>query len=153
MFDSVLGHSVHQRWAATQNDCVPWTKIFVSKINRPSALSAYPNQGEYLHTEQETDWVEPTAETYIAAESVNETAGLMGYVGSDLGHLCISVSISRPTDATCDKFLFSIYMCITLHVSSVKRSSSGVPHRTYSLLFLELILRFKWVLNINTINC
>jgi hypothetical protein len=35
--------------------------------------------------------------------------------------------ISRPTDATCDRFLFSIYMCITLYVSSVKRSSSGVP--------------------------
>jgi hypothetical protein len=32
--------------------------------------------------------------------------------------------ISRPTDATCGRFLFSIYMCITLHVSSVKRSSS-----------------------------
>jgi hypothetical protein len=31
------------------------------------------------------------------------------------------IQISRPTDAT------SIYMCITLHVSSVKRSSSGVP--------------------------
>jgi hypothetical protein len=31
-------------------------------------------------------------------------------------------------------------MCITLHVSSVKRSSSGVPHRTYSLQFLCLCL-------------
>jgi hypothetical protein len=41
--------------------------------------------------------------------------------------------ISRPTDTTCDRFLFSIYMCITLHVSSIKRSSSGVPHHTYSL--------------------
>jgi hypothetical protein len=29
-------------------------------------------------------------------------------------------------------------MCITLHVSSVKRSSSEVPHRTYSLQFLCL---------------
>jgi hypothetical protein len=26
-----------------------------------------------------------------------------------------SIPISRPTDATCDRFLFSIYMCITLH--------------------------------------
>jgi hypothetical protein len=43
------------------------------------------------------------------------------------------IPISRPTDATCDRFLFSIYMCITLHVSSVKRSSSGVTPRTYSL--------------------
>jgi hypothetical protein len=49
-------------------------------------------------------------------------------------------SVSRPTDATCDRFLFSIYMCITLHDSSVKRSSSGVPHRTYSLQFLRLCL-------------
>jgi hypothetical protein len=48
--------------------------------------------------------------------------------------------ISRPTDATCDRFLFSIYMCITLHFSSIKRSSSGVPHRTYSLQFLCLCL-------------
>jgi hypothetical protein len=38
------------------------------------------------------------------------------------------------------RFLFSIYMFITLHVSSVKRSSSGVPHRTYSLQFLCLCL-------------
>jgi hypothetical protein len=50
------------------------------------------------------------------------------------------IPISRPTDATCDRFLFSIYMCITLHVSSVKRSSSGVPHLTYSLQFLYLCL-------------
>jgi hypothetical protein len=50
------------------------------------------------------------------------------------------IPIRRPTDATCDRFLFSIYMCITLHVSSVKRSSSGVPHRTYSLQFLCLCL-------------
>jgi hypothetical protein len=50
------------------------------------------------------------------------------------------IPISRPTDATCDRFLFYIYMCITLHVSSVKRSSSGVPHRTYSLQFLCLCL-------------
>jgi hypothetical protein len=50
------------------------------------------------------------------------------------------IPISRPTDATCDRFLFSIYMCKTLHVSSVKRSSSGVPHRTYSLQFLCLCL-------------
>jgi hypothetical protein len=50
------------------------------------------------------------------------------------------IPISRPTDATCDRFLFSIYMCITLHFSSVKRSSSGAPHRTYSLQFLELKL-------------
>jgi hypothetical protein len=49
-------------------------------------------------------------------------------------------SISRPTDATYDRFLFSLYMCITLHVSSVKRSSSGVPCRTYSLQFLCLCL-------------
>jgi hypothetical protein len=53
--------------------------------------------------------------------------------------ICIT-PISRPTDATCDRLLFSIYMCITLHVSSVKRSSSGVPHRTYSLQFLCLCL-------------
>jgi hypothetical protein len=50
------------------------------------------------------------------------------------------IPISRPTDATCDRFLFSIYMCITLHVSSVKRSSSGVSHLTYSLQFLCLCL-------------
>jgi hypothetical protein len=50
------------------------------------------------------------------------------------------IPISRPTDATCDRFLFSIYMCITLRVLGVKRSSSGVPHRTYSLQFLELKL-------------
>jgi hypothetical protein len=50
------------------------------------------------------------------------------------------IPISRPTDATCDRFLFSIYMCITLHVSSVRDSSSGVPHRTYSLQFLCLCL-------------
>jgi hypothetical protein len=48
--------------------------------------------------------------------------------------------ISRPTDATCDRFLFSNCMFITLHVSSVKRSSSGVPHRIYSLQFLCLCL-------------
>jgi hypothetical protein len=48
----------------------------------------------------------------------------------------ITIPISRPTDATWDGFLFSIYMCITLHVSSVKRSSSEVPHRTYSLQYL-----------------
>jgi hypothetical protein len=50
------------------------------------------------------------------------------------------IPISRPTDATCDRFLFTIYMCITLHVSSIKRSSSGVPHRTYNLQFLCLCL-------------
>jgi hypothetical protein len=50
------------------------------------------------------------------------------------------IPIRRPTDATCDRSLFSIYMCITLHVLSVKRSSSGVPHRTYSLQFLCLCL-------------
>jgi hypothetical protein len=50
------------------------------------------------------------------------------------------ILISRPTDVTCERFLFSIYMCITLHISSVKRSSSGVPHRTYSLQFLCLCL-------------
>jgi hypothetical protein len=50
------------------------------------------------------------------------------------------IPVSRPTDATCDRFLFSIYMFITLHVSNVKRSSSGVPHRTYSLQFLCLCL-------------
>jgi hypothetical protein len=50
------------------------------------------------------------------------------------------ILISRPTDATSDRFLFSIYMCITLHVSSVTRSSSGVPHRIYSLQFLCLYL-------------
>jgi hypothetical protein len=48
--------------------------------------------------------------------------------------------ISRPTDATCDRFLFSIYMCITVYVLSVKRSPSGVPHRTYSLQFVCLCL-------------
>jgi hypothetical protein len=52
--------------------------------------------------------------------------------------LCYCIPISRPTDATCDRFLFSIYMCITLHVSSIKRSSSGVLYRTYSLQFLCL---------------
>jgi hypothetical protein len=52
----------------------------------------------------------------------------------------VLVPISRPTDATCDRFLFSFYICMTLHVSSVKRSSSGVPHRTYSLQFLCLCL-------------
>jgi hypothetical protein len=62
------------------------------------------------------------------------------------------IPISRPTDATCDRFLFSIYLCITLHVSSFKRSSSGVSHRTYSLQFLELKLRFKWVFNIKTLK-
>jgi hypothetical protein len=46
--------------------------------------------------------------------------------------------ISRPTDANCDRFLFSIYICITLRVSNVKRSSSGVPYRTYNLQFLCL---------------
>jgi hypothetical protein len=54
------------------------------------------------------------------------------------GFSCIP--ISRPTDAICDRFLFSIYMCITLHVSRVRRSSSGVPHRTYILQFLCLCL-------------
>jgi hypothetical protein len=39
-----------------------------------------------------------------------------------------NIPISRPTDATCDRIIFSIYMCITLYVSSVKRSSSGVRH-------------------------
>jgi hypothetical protein len=60
-----------------------------------------------------------------------------------LSSVCVcvcNVPISRPTDATCDRFLFSIYMCITLNVSSVKRPSSGVPHRTYSLQFLCLCL-------------
>jgi hypothetical protein len=38
------------------------------------------------------------------------------------------IPVSRPKDATYDRFLFSIYMCITLHVSSIKRSSSGI-HR------------------------
>jgi hypothetical protein len=52
----------------------------------------------------------------------------------------ITLSISRPTDATCNRFLFPIYMCITVHVSSVKRSSSGVSHLTYSLQFLCLCL-------------
>jgi hypothetical protein len=50
------------------------------------------------------------------------------------------VPINRPTDVTCDRFLFFIYMCITLHVSSIKRSSSEVPHRTYSHQFLCLCL-------------
>jgi hypothetical protein len=50
----------------------------------------------------------------------------------------IFLPISRPTDATCDRFLFSIYMYTTLQVSSVKCSSSGVPHCTYSLQFLCL---------------
>jgi hypothetical protein len=52
----------------------------------------------------------------------------------------LRISISKPKDATCGRFLFSIYMCTTLRVSSVKRSSSGVPHRTYSLHFLCLCL-------------
>jgi hypothetical protein len=30
------------------------------------------------------------------------------------------IPISRPTDATCDRFLYSIYMCITLHVGIYK---------------------------------
>jgi hypothetical protein len=59
---------------------------------------------------------------------------------SDQDIIIREVPISRPTNATCDWFLFSIYMCITLHVSCVKRSSSGVPHRTYSLRFLCLCL-------------
>jgi hypothetical protein len=50
------------------------------------------------------------------------------------------IPINIPTDATCDRFLFSVYMWKTLHVSSLKRSSSGVPHRTYSLQFLCLCL-------------
>jgi hypothetical protein len=50
------------------------------------------------------------------------------------------IPISRPTDAICNRLLFSINMCITLHVSSVKRSSSGIPHCTYSLQFLCLCL-------------
>jgi hypothetical protein len=50
------------------------------------------------------------------------------------------IPISRLTDVTCDRFLLSFYMCITLHVSSVKRSSSGVPHHTFSLQFLCLCL-------------
>jgi hypothetical protein len=37
--------------------------------------------------------------------------------------VCVQIPISRTTDATCDRFLFSIYMCKTLHVSSVKRKS------------------------------
>jgi hypothetical protein len=41
-------------------------------------------------------------------------------------------------DETCNRFLFSIYMYTTLHVSSIKHSSSGVPHCTYSLEFLCL---------------
>jgi hypothetical protein len=53
---------------------------------------------------------------------------------------CSFSPISRPRDATCDRFLFAIYVYITLHVSSVKRSSSGVPHRIYSLQFLCLCL-------------
>jgi hypothetical protein len=65
------------------------------------------------------------------------------------------IPISRPTDATCDRILFSIYMCITLHDSSVKRSSSGVPHRTYSLQFLCLCLSaalsFKKLLSYKTV--
>jgi hypothetical protein len=65
--------------------------------------------------------------TYIAYETV-------------VGEVCLIIPISGPTDETCDRFLFSIYMCITLHVSSVKRSSSGVSHRTCSLQFLELKL-------------
>jgi hypothetical protein len=52
----------------------------------------------------------------------------------------LTIPISRPTDATWDRFLFSIYMCITLHVWSVKCSSSGVPHRTYSHQFLCLCI-------------
>jgi hypothetical protein len=63
-----------------------------------------------------------------------------------------TIPISRPTDATCDRFLFSIHMYITLHVSRVKRSSSGVPHCTYSLQILELKLCFKWVLNIKILK-
>jgi hypothetical protein len=57
------------------------------------------------------------------------------------------IPISRPTDATCDRFLSSTYMCITQHVSSFKRSSSCVPHRTYSLQFLCLCLRHCLVRN------
>jgi hypothetical protein len=63
-------------------------------------------------------------------------------LGQYVVSVCIKIfiPISRPTDATCDRFLFSVYMFITLHVSSVKRSSSGVPHRTHSLQFLCLCL-------------
>jgi hypothetical protein len=51
------------------------------------------------------------------------------------------IPTSRPTDATRDRFLFSVYTYTTLHVSSVKRPSSGVPHCTYSLQFLCLSVR------------
>jgi hypothetical protein len=50
------------------------------------------------------------------------------------------IPISRPTDATCDRFLFSIYMYKTVHVSSVKRSrflqdsaTDGHKHRNWRL--------------------
>jgi hypothetical protein len=67
------------------------------------------------------------------------------------------IPVSRPIDAICNRFLFSIYMCITLHVSSIKRSSSGVPHRTYRPQFLWLCLStalssYKTVPQIDTIT-
>jgi hypothetical protein len=62
------------------------------------------------------------------------------------------IPTSRPTDATRDRFLFCIYTYTTLHVLSIKRPSSGVPHCTYSLQFLILKLFFKWVLNIKTLK-
>jgi hypothetical protein len=49
--------------------------------------------------------------------------------GVTVTRCCSYIPISRPKDATCDRFLLFIYMCITLHISSVKRSSLGVPHR------------------------
>jgi hypothetical protein len=67
----------------------------------------------------------------------NTTAAVTNKLEHVERKFAIYIPVSRPTDATCDRFLFSIYMCITLHDSSVKRSSSGVPHRTYSLQFVE----------------
>jgi cell division FtsZ-interacting protein ZapD len=36
------------------------------------------------------------------------------------------IPIRRPKDAACERFLFSIHMYITRHVSSVKRSSASL---------------------------
>jgi hypothetical protein len=56
-----------------------------------------------------------------------------------LRHINDPVLSSLKMEGIC-LLLFSIHMCITLHVSSVKRSSSEVPRRTYSLQFLCLCL-------------
>jgi hypothetical protein len=54
--------------------------------------------------------------------------------------VCLRQCFVRNLQDSDARFLCSIYMCITLPVSSVKRSSSGVPHPTYSLKFQCLCL-------------